>query len=143
MKCSPASVSLTAQGSQSAKNTHLSQNIFKKKKSRIRETLNLSTCADSRTDTKTDKNGQRKIRRKNFMTNFTCRVSPVTCHPLHVTCHLSLTPTATATATDPAPANSLCTLGWLAKTQKKPKIFNQNSSKQQTKNLNFVKVCHC
>ena len=44
-------------------------------------------------------------------------MSPVICHVLPVTCHLSIT--LTATATDPPPANtpSLYTVGWFAKTE--------------------------
>ena len=47
-------------------------------KSRIRETLNPSTCADTSTDTKTDKNKQ-KGREK---------MSCVMCHVSHVACHM-------------------------------------------------------
>ena len=52
-------------------------------KSRIRETLNLPMCADSSTDTKTDKNGQKGKKKKKIM----CQVSCVTCHLSPVTCH--------------------------------------------------------
>ena len=39
------------------------------------------------------------------------------CHMSHVTCHMSLTPTATATATDPSLVTPpLCTVGWFANT---------------------------
>ena len=48
---------------------------------RIRETLNLSNCEDSSTDTK------------------------ISYHVSHITCHLS--PMSTATATDPSPSTPL------------------------------------
>ena len=54
----------------------------------LQETLNISTCADSSTDTKS------KI--KLFVSSVACQVtivrchmSVVLCHMLHVTCHLS------------------------------------------------------
>ena len=49
-------------------------------KSRIQETLNLSMCADSSTDTQTKRNRTDKIK---------CHISRVTCHVSHVTCHMS------------------------------------------------------
>ena len=75
----------------------------------IYETLNLSTCADSSTNTKSQKN----IKKKNLCLFFSircqvsdvrCHVSCVTCHLSYVTCHISITPTVTAM--DPPPANS-------------------------------------
>ena len=60
------------------------------KKSRIRETLNLLTCADSSTDTT-----------KNLL-----QVSHVTSHVSGVTCHLSHVTNANSHTHDPPPANS-------------------------------------
>ena len=54
-------------------------------KSCLQETLNLSTCADRSTNTKTDRKGQNK-------NIFLFHVSGVRCHMCHmspVTCHLS------------------------------------------------------
>ena len=83
------------------------------KKSLIQETLNLLTCADSSTDTKTERNGQKGY----------CM--------LCVIFLLSLTPTATST--DPHPGNSPIKHSRLAckdpKSQKQ--IKNQKSLKQQ------------
>ena len=65
-------------------------------KSRIGETLNLSTCTDSSTDTKTDRNGQ-KVKSKNnkyHMYGIRCHLSPVACHLSPNTCHLLLMPNA-------------------------------------------------
>ena len=82
------------------------------KKSRIQETLNRSTCVNRSTITK-----KKKLPR--------FQVSHVTCHQSPVTCHMSLTPTATAT--DLPPANSPTAPkgwhqrhsgGWFAKTLK-------------------------
>ena len=55
------------------------------------ETLNLLTCADKRTDRKEEEKYKKKL-----------HMSCVTCHMLRVTCHLSVTPTATATDAPPA-----------------------------------------
>ena len=64
------------------------------------ETLNLSICADSSNDTKTDRKGKRKNEREKIhVFHLMCQVSHVTCHMSPVVCHLSLT--ATASATDP------------------------------------------
>ena len=63
--------------------------------------MNLSTCVDSSTNTITDRN------RQNGTNNFWQKKfhgSGVRCHVSSVSCHLSLT--VTATATDPPPANS-------------------------------------
>ena len=57
-------------------------------KSRIRETLNLLTCSDSSTDTKTDRNKQ-KVRGKRKRPNVMCHVSHVTCHISCVMCNMS------------------------------------------------------
>ena len=59
-------------------------------------------CADSTTDTKLDRNGQKKEKKRKLCV--TCHMLHVTCHMSRVTCHLSLRPTATAT--DPPSANS-------------------------------------
>ena len=80
--------------------------IWDTKKSCVRQTQNPSMRADSGTNTKTNRNGQK--RGKNDMKKFhvshvTCLVSCVICCVSRVTCHLSLTPTATAT--DPPPAS--------------------------------------
>ena len=56
------------------------------KNNRIRETLSLSPCADSGTNTKKSEN-------KSVMCNASCVIfhgSPVTCHLSSVTCHLSI-----------------------------------------------------
>ena len=49
----------------------------------IRETLNLLTCADSRTNTKTDRKGEEEEK------NVSCQVSGVQYQMLSVNCHLS------------------------------------------------------
>ena len=75
---------------------------------RIRETLNLSTCADSSTGT--IKNLRNHVSCvmchvscvicQGHVSCVMCYMSNVTCHVLHVACHMSLTPTAVET--DPA-----------------------------------------
>ena len=55
------------------------------KNSRIRETLNLLTNADSSTDTITDRN----IQKTQKVSGVRCQVSGITCHQSTVTCHLS------------------------------------------------------
>ena len=83
-------------------NCFVQQLVEVQKKSHIRETLNPLACADCGTNTKQ-------------MYIYINQVSGVRCHMSRVTCHMSLTPTATPT--NPPPANSpLCTAGWLAKT---------------------------
>ena len=67
-----------------------------KKKSCIRETLNLSTCADSSTIN--------FFKTKYIKYKVRGQVSGVRCQVSRVTCHMSLTPTDRAT--DPPPANS-------------------------------------
>ena len=80
-------------------------------KSRIQETLNLSTCVDSSTNTKTDRSGVWTERKKKEniihvsyvrcqVSGIRCQGSSVRCHVSHVACHLSPTPTAK----DPPPA---------------------------------------
>ena len=78
-------------------------------KKRIHKTRILSTCGDSRTDTKTD----RKLKRMGEKSSIMCQVSLVTfpvsrvrvlCPVSPVTCHLQLT--LTVTATGPPSANS-------------------------------------
>ena len=67
-------------------------------KSRIVETLNLSTCANNSTHKK-----------------IICHVSSVTCHMSHVMCHLSPVTyhlSLMPTATDPHPANSPTMHSW-------------------------------
>ena len=69
-------------------------------KNRIWDTLSLSTCADSSTDTKTNRKVQKKIYIKKIyiymchISHFTCHMSGVRCHMpcvacrvSHVTCH--------------------------------------------------------
>ena len=94
-------------------------------KSCIWETLILSTCADSSTHTKTDRNIQKHKEDKNCNVSLVvCHMSHVACHVLHVTCHMSpvtchLSLRQTATATDGPPQTiPLCTVGCFAKTQK-------------------------
>ena len=76
-----------------------------KKKSRIWEILNLSMFADSRTDTKTDKN--RIIVLYSCVTcqvsNDTCHVSCVICRMSHFTCHLSPVTNANSQSHRPSP----------------------------------------
>ena len=61
------------------------------KKSCIRETLNILMCADSSTDTTTDKNWQKgeKQNEKNHVSRVTCQVSGVRCQVSHVRCQVS------------------------------------------------------
>ena len=59
------------------------QQCLQDKKSRIRKTLNILMCADSRTDTK-NKNEQK-------FACVMCHVLPVTWHLVPVTCHLTTT----------------------------------------------------
>ena len=73
----------------------------------IRDTLNISMCADMSINTKTKKNNIR--RKKNYMS-------------CHVTCHLSATPTATA-RDPPLLTPPLCTEGWSTKTEPKIKFL--------------------
>ena len=54
---------------------------IEEEKSSIRETLNLSACAVSSTNTI-------RIQKKNYLKCVTCHVSLVTCHVSLVTCHL-------------------------------------------------------
>ena len=64
------------------------------------ESLNLSMCGDSSTNTKTYEKGEKRRRKKSCVP---CQVSDVTCHLSPVTSSLSLT--ATASATYPYPTN--------------------------------------
>ena len=58
-------------------------------KSRIQETLNLSTCVHNNTGCKTQRNKQKGIL-KNVMCHVSfCNVSLVTCHMSYVMCHVS------------------------------------------------------
>ena len=53
-------------------------------------TLNLLTCADSNTDTKTDRNGQKGEKEEKNMchvSHITCHMSCVMCWVSRVTCH--------------------------------------------------------
>ena len=60
------------------------------KTSCIRETLNLSTCADGSTNTKTDRKKHRKKRKRTcHMSGVQYQVSSVKCHASHVTCYMS------------------------------------------------------
>ena len=90
------------------------------KKFCIRETLNLSMCVDSSTDTKTDKNGQKRKKKKQRKKKIS--------HPLHVTCHMSLTPIATATDPPPLATPPLCTEGRFAKTPNPENIPKRKKS---------------
>ena len=62
-----------------------------------KDTLNLSICADSSTNTKTDKNGQKGKKKKKkekyiFICNVGCvgcQVSGAMCHISYVMCHVS------------------------------------------------------
>ena len=74
--------------------------LNRNKKSRIRETLNLSTCAVSSTDTI----------QKYIQTIFMCHMSRVPCHLSPVTCHLR--------KQQQPQTLPLCTVGWFTKTQK-------------------------
>ena len=62
---------------------------MKKKELRILETLNLSTCADSSTNT--NKSEEKKKEKQGHVSpvTVTCHLTPVTCHLSPVTCHLS------------------------------------------------------
>ena len=78
------------------------------KKSHVRETLNLSMCADRNTNTKIY---QKSPPPKKKFSLVTCRESRVTYHISHVTYHMTpvtchLSPTQTATFREPSPANS-------------------------------------
>ena len=86
-----------------------------------KHTLNLLTFAD----TKTNRKAKLKNRRKFLcpvsgirchMSGVRCQTPCVTCWVSPVTCNISLTPTATATD-PPIITPSLCTVGWLTKTQ--------------------------
>ena len=68
--------------------------------SRIRDTLNLSTCSDSSTNTKMTNENVSSVRF--HMSCVMCHVSCIMCHMSRVTCHLSLTPTVTSTYPPPA-----------------------------------------
>ena len=83
-----------------------SMNVFFSS-SAIQKKLNLSTCADSSTDTKADRKRLKGKKKKTLMkimchascfichmSHVTCCVSGVTCHLSSVSCQLSLTPTA-------------------------------------------------
>ena len=72
-----------------------------------------SKCADSRTNSKTDKNGQK--RPKNVM--------------CHMSCHLSLMPTATAT--NPPPAKSPITDSRLVCKRQKEEEKVENAKNHQ------------
>ena len=77
-------------------------------------------CANSRTDTKTDRNRPKRKNPTFCFLNVMFYVSHDMCNVLCVTCHLSLT----AKTTDPSPANSPTMnikLVWFAKTQKTEK----------------------
>ena len=92
------------------------QYIFDKTLSRIRVTLNFLTGADISTNTKMYSNGEKRQP----------KISCVTCHVLHVTCHIS--------ATDPLPANSKSTVSMLVhkdpKTQENSKHKNIKTTKK-------------
>ena len=90
-----------------------------REKSGIQDTLNLSTCGNSSTDT----------RRKNNQEKNQFHVSCVMCHvsPDPVTCHISLMPSATAT--DPPPDNlpTMDSRFVPENGQKDPKIYNRQN----------------
>ena len=62
------------------------------------QTLNLSKCADCSTDTKMDRNKQKRKKEKKtqkivcHISRVRCHVSHVPCHRSPVACHLQLTP---------------------------------------------------
>ena len=96
----------------------MAQNHIPEKKILHRETLNFLTCADSRTDTKTDWNRQKRQKNKKT-TCVACQVKGVRCPVSHVSCHMSyvkfyvslvacqLSPVTNTNRPDPPPANSL------------------------------------
>ena len=88
-------------------------------KFRIRETLNISMCAYSSTDTKTDR---KNIKRKKKVM---CHMSRVMCHLSRVTCHLSLTPMATAPPTANSPIRHIRLV--CKDPKKKPKKISHTS----------------
>ena len=90
--------------------------------SRIREKLNLSTCADNSIDTKTDKHGKKAKKKKNqtkklivmcLVSGVMCQVSCVMCCMSHVTYYLSIPPQPQS-QTLPLLAPQLCIVDWLA-----------------------------
>ena len=66
--------------------------------------MNLSTGAESTTDTKADQkenNLTQKPRKVCFVSDVRCKVSGVRCQVSHVTCHIPLSLMPTAPSTDP------------------------------------------
>ena len=82
---------------------------FIRGKYRVRETLNLSTCADIRTDTKMD-------RKAHFLfSSFSpvmCHVSHFVYHLSHVTCRVSQVTNITATDPHPVTESLFCVFKW-------------------------------
>ena len=113
--------------------------ITQRKKSCIWETLSLLMCADSSTNTKTDRYRQTGFLTKFFMCQVlcvrchllcvTCHMSGVTCHMALVTCHLSLTPTATAI--EPPLANSSIMMAGCKDQQTRKMSLHKKSLKRQ------------
>ena len=93
-------------------------------------TLDLSTYADSSSNTKMDRNGQ-KINVICHVSHVPCQLSCVMCCMSHVTCHLSLTPTASDT--DPPPANSPILQSKLVCKDPKTHFFLQNAKDSENR----------
>ena len=78
---------------------------FIRGKYRVRETLNLSTCADIRPETKMDRQGPF------FSSSFLpvrCNVSHIVCHMSQVTCRMSQVTNTTATDSPHAKGSLFC-----------------------------------
>ena len=84
-------------------------------KYRIQETLNLSACADSSTNIKTDRKVQKGIYYHNLCVR--CRVSPVT------------NTSSQSHRPSPLPTPALCILGWFAKPTNPPPKKKEEKSK--------------
>ena len=83
---------------------------------------------------------EQKIKIKCHVSRITCHVSCVMLLVSHVTCHLSLTPTATAT--DPPPANSpIMHSRLVGKEPKIPKKFKTQIITKTTKTKKGLEVC--
>ena len=82
----------------------------------MRETLNLSICADSSNDNKKNRNGRRRKNEKNIMGHMSCVKSHMS---ESQTLHL-LTP-------------PLYIIGWFHKSQKKPKNIQNPKYSQNNK----------
>ena len=77
----------------------------------IQETLNLSACAVSSTNTiKPPKNQGGKKKKKNYVSNVKYHLSHVICHVLCVTCYLSHVTNANSHSHGPSHASSPSTM---------------------------------